>query len=83
MSTSDNKQGEVVEELNIKRVVGADPEPQAKYRVTEKAARESTEDSIGSEGIFKNGTIYKPGDIIELGDKTAARFKELGEVEDV
>ena len=39
--------------------------------------------SRGSEGIFKNGTIYKPGDEIELGEQTAARFLELGEIENV
>lgn len=74
---------EVVEELNIKHVRNAKPVEKKKYVVTEGAARKSTDESIGSEGIFKNGKVYKPGDEIELDEATAKNFIELGEVEDV
>lgn len=58
------------------------------YVVTDKAARPDVEledgtVSIGSEGIFKNGTLYKPGEQIELDEQSAANYKALGEVADV
>lgn len=86
---SESQDNQVVEELNIKRIANAKAEKQGTYRVTEKAARDDVLDedgeivSRGSEGIFKNGNIYKPGDEIELGEQTAARFLELGEIENV
>lgn len=60
-----------------------------KYIVTDKTVRDDilNEDgeieSRGSEGIFKNGQLYKPGDEIELDDQSAENFKQLGEIKDV
>ena len=51
------------------------------YRVTALAARPSTEESAGSEGLFKNGRIYKPGELIELNVASAQASLDLAEIE--
>lgn len=83
--------GQVVDEAGVK----AELNPSAlgtawreggerrEYRVTELAAREETEESAGSEGLFKNGQVYKPGEIIELNVASAQASLDLGEIEEV
>lgn len=70
-------------DLQFKLTKNAGEVERQSYRVTDKAARASTEESVGSEGIFKNGQIFAPGDLIELDEQSAANYKVLGEVEDV
>lgn len=57
--------------------------PRFEYRVTGKTVRKDTKESNGSEGLFKNGRLYKPGDIVELTEKSAEAYIALGEVEPV
>lgn len=83
MAEENSTQGEVVEEFSVKHVKNAPVLPRKTYVVNEQAAREATEEFAGSEGIFKNGKVYKPGDEIELDEATAERFKSLGEIKDV
>jgi hypothetical protein len=52
------------------------------YRVTEAAARPESFESRGSEGLFKNGRIYRPGETIELNVASAQASLELGEIEE-
>lgn len=74
---------EITDEAGAQDVVGGEPTVRKQYRVTDKAARAATDESAGSEGLFKNGQIYKPGDSLELDEKTAANYIALGEVEEL
>lgn len=57
------------------------PEARLTYRVTDAATRATTDESVGSEGIFKNGKTYAPGATLELTAKTAQPFIDLGVLE--
>lgn len=74
---------EITDEAGIQDATGAPAAPRKQYRVTDKVVRESTNESNGSEGLFKNGQVYKPGDTLELDEKTAANYIALGEVEEL
>lgn len=74
---------QVVHTLGAK---GDKPVERKTYVVTDKAARPTLVDqdknliSNGSNGIARNGRVYKPGDEIELDDISATNFLALGEV---
>lgn len=69
---------------------GADPATETVkrkvYIVTDQTRRDDVLDdngdieSHGSEGIYKNGQLYKPGDEIELDENTAANFLANGDI---
>jgi hypothetical protein len=67
----------------VDRAGAPEASPRKLYRVTDKVVREATDESNGSDGLFKNGKVYAPGETIELDEKTAAGFLALGEIEEV
>lgn len=62
---------DISEGPEINDAVGAPVLVRKTYRVTAKAEN----------GLFKNSKTYKPGETLELDEKTAKGFLELGELE--
>lgn len=57
--------------------------PRKEYVVTNQTVRDDTDESTGSDGIFYDSKLYKPGERIELDAHTAAQFLALGDIEEV
>lgn len=73
----------ISDDSGTKDNLGDQPEVERKtYIVTDQTVREATEESVGSDGLFKNGKVYKPGEQIELDEQTAASFLANGDIEE-
>lgn len=53
------------------------------YRVTDQVVRDEAYESLRSDGLHKNGRIYKPGELIELNVASAQAALANGDIEEV